>query len=55
MQDVGFIVGPQIVESGGAMVWIHRYRPELSQSPGCRWDATLVNGNYGEQRVIQCV
>ncbi|KAH3770129.1 hypothetical protein DPMN_171411 [Dreissena polymorpha] len=29
------IVGPQIVDSGGAMAWIHRYRPELGQYPGC--------------------
>ncbi|KAH3856669.1 hypothetical protein DPMN_099261 [Dreissena polymorpha] len=30
---VGLIVGPQTVDSGGAMTWIHRYRPELGPYP----------------------
>ncbi|KAH3770163.1 hypothetical protein DPMN_171446 [Dreissena polymorpha] len=29
------IAGPQIVDSGGAMSWILRCRPELGQYPGC--------------------
>ncbi|KAH3777455.1 hypothetical protein DPMN_178902 [Dreissena polymorpha] len=55
-EDVTLIVGPPTVDSGGAMAWIHRHRPEIGQYPGCRCDATSVNGNYWEvsSSVFKC-